>query len=628
MADNKVWKPLKPFDYCVNSNIPAVFGEELTYYEKLCRIEQVVNDCINNIEFMLETYNKFASDMSADNQAFKDDMVNKYNELMAVWKQLQDWITHYFDNLDVQEEINNKLDELVSDGTLSNLITPLLPPLVSKWLDDNIPTGETIIVDKTLKIENAGADSLIVGEHVNGRNAYELLKENYNENIYSSNLVQYVLQNKNVIKNQNLFCIGDGTNYITNVIEITPNIAYVTPGLLNKTIHVYDMYGVYVGSYNYTTVNFNIQIARAKYIICEASENISSLCPASNMSSTERHKIFGFNPEWVQKQIMINEKKGDSNNLLRYWQQGDIISDRPLIVIEGNAFISNLIEIQPSTPYVFLNEYFGNNLEEKTIYIYDEGLNFINSFVYSTVNMNIGIANARYIIIKAANDNIKYFCKASDYNAFNKVQDEVEGQFTYYARIKDGKYCCGNAYKNGEASNYTGIEMTDKITAINATVEFETGKPNSANAVFIINSNGCKNQNNVFQSCYHIRLSRARLQVDYIKANTLTNVISNELEEAESYEIQISISGTNITVTVNNTEFTAQMPEDLGGKYFIFQHYAYTGFINSNMPKLRKLKITSESDEMDTSFRFTDGTWYSSRDGHKVYLFNPNNYNK
>lgn len=178
MADNKVWKPLKPLDYYMSANIPAVFGEELTYYEKLCRIEQVVNDCINNIDFMLETYNKFASDMSADNQAFKDGMTNKYNELLAVWKQLQDWITHYFDNLDVQQEINNKLDAMMLDGSLANIIAPFIPNEVEKWLNENVPTGQTIAVDKSLSISGAAADAKVTGNKINW------LDESVYENIY------------------------------------------------------------------------------------------------------------------------------------------------------------------------------------------------------------------------------------------------------------------------------------------------------------------------------------------------------------------------------------------------------------------------------------------------------------
>lgn len=47
------------------------------------------------------------------------------NNALAV-EELQNFVSKYFDNLDVTEEINNKLDEMALDGTLSSLIDPLL----------------------------------------------------------------------------------------------------------------------------------------------------------------------------------------------------------------------------------------------------------------------------------------------------------------------------------------------------------------------------------------------------------------------------------------------------------------------------------------------------------------------
>ena len=44
-------------------------------------------------------------------------------ELQNLYVQLKDYVDNYFDNLDVQEEINNKLDAMVEDGTLEELIT-------------------------------------------------------------------------------------------------------------------------------------------------------------------------------------------------------------------------------------------------------------------------------------------------------------------------------------------------------------------------------------------------------------------------------------------------------------------------------------------------------------------------
>ena len=52
-------------------------------------------------------------------------VMEKVDTLEETVQQFTDFVTNYFDNLDVQQEINNKLDQMAADGTLSALIQPL-----------------------------------------------------------------------------------------------------------------------------------------------------------------------------------------------------------------------------------------------------------------------------------------------------------------------------------------------------------------------------------------------------------------------------------------------------------------------------------------------------------------------
>ena len=60
-------------------------------------------------------FNKFTDDINET----VDDYIDKFNEL-------HDYVHDYFDNLDVQEEINNKLDAMVEAGTLQEIIYQFL----------------------------------------------------------------------------------------------------------------------------------------------------------------------------------------------------------------------------------------------------------------------------------------------------------------------------------------------------------------------------------------------------------------------------------------------------------------------------------------------------------------------
>lgn len=60
----------------------------------------------------------------------QNDVVDNVTELNQAFITLQNFVDHYFDNLDVQQEINNKLDGLVADGTLEQLIGAYIQPRI------------------------------------------------------------------------------------------------------------------------------------------------------------------------------------------------------------------------------------------------------------------------------------------------------------------------------------------------------------------------------------------------------------------------------------------------------------------------------------------------------------------
>ena len=93
------------FSNYIYKTIPLAFDESMSYYETLCGLLSYLENTIIP---------------TVDNNA--DAVI----ELQNLFETLQDYVNHYFDNLDVQEEINNKLDEMVEDGTFENTIFPVL----------------------------------------------------------------------------------------------------------------------------------------------------------------------------------------------------------------------------------------------------------------------------------------------------------------------------------------------------------------------------------------------------------------------------------------------------------------------------------------------------------------------
>lgn len=81
-------------------------------------------------------------------------------EVQTLYNELKDYVDNYFDNLDVTEEINNKLDEMATDGTLANIITNYTPiPQMQQQIADNT----ALINSKTSELNdkiNTNTDNL------------------------------------------------------------------------------------------------------------------------------------------------------------------------------------------------------------------------------------------------------------------------------------------------------------------------------------------------------------------------------------------------------------------------------------------------------------------------------------
>lgn len=68
-------------------------------------------------------------------------VTDKVTDLDTTVQQFTDFVTNYFDNLDVQEEINRKLEEMRIDGTLAAIIQPILDTY-TQGIDDEIAVLE------------------------------------------------------------------------------------------------------------------------------------------------------------------------------------------------------------------------------------------------------------------------------------------------------------------------------------------------------------------------------------------------------------------------------------------------------------------------------------------------------
>lgn len=143
------YRPLSPFRFWCQKVLPLVYDDSLSYYELLNKVVDYLNKAMEDVETL-----------HGDTDALYQSFV-----------QLQGYVNTYFSSLDVQEEIDNKLDEMAENGNLTELISPFMPDLISEWLSEHI-TPTTPVVDNTLKISGAAADSKTTGDNIDILNNY------------------------------------------------------------------------------------------------------------------------------------------------------------------------------------------------------------------------------------------------------------------------------------------------------------------------------------------------------------------------------------------------------------------------------------------------------------------------
>lgn len=142
MPNMESYKNPHYFRFWCQKVLPLVYDDSLSYYELLCKVVNYLNDVI------------------ADSDAMKTNIGN----LLIAYNELQEYVNHYFDSLDVQTEINNKLDAMASSGELLDIISPTISEDISQWLDEHI-TPTSPAVDSSLTVSGAAADSKTVGDN-------------------------------------------------------------------------------------------------------------------------------------------------------------------------------------------------------------------------------------------------------------------------------------------------------------------------------------------------------------------------------------------------------------------------------------------------------------------------------
>ena len=191
MNKNYDYKRLTPFKWFVLENFPFIDEDfdDITNYQLLCKLGEEINKIINSQNLVGEQI---------------EELTNAFNNL-------KDYVDNYFDNLDVQKEVNTKLDAMVEDGTLAKIINQEIFTELNNQVSantQNIGALQTTVGTHGTQIES-------VTNEVNDLKLNKLRKKLYN----NYHLFKFPIALNSFFNNIKIFESNDKKNYKHNMTK-------------------------------------------------------------------------------------------------------------------------------------------------------------------------------------------------------------------------------------------------------------------------------------------------------------------------------------------------------------------------------------------------------------------------
>ena len=393
----------------------------------------------------------------------------------AEWASYKDYIDNYFRNLDVSEEVLAALRIFAADGTLNNIMDPVIAKETADWLAKHISAtaGETVI-DTSLTVAGAAADAKAAGDAI--RNTAQLPVSDLDD-LFTGGwyFIGYndVIDNAPVARGQRYVkCVKvSGSNVMQIFYDVSHHLEYqrayvndtwlpwkLTNYSLNKMILVENDTNlndlVNIGQYyiGYSTPVSNCPVNVGQRYLDVVSPNTSTVMqilhdPAHYIMYT-RGLVNNVWSDWkvVNKDaitsVTIIDDNSDLNNFTKngwyYIGYASNIANAP--VQSGRRYL-NIINIAslvlqifyyPSTKSVYMREY-GDNMWGSWSLINDfgtdtklvESTNYSNSQIYDNTGTDITVMS--YNVANFNNDSAVYI-NDNQITEFKKVitDDDID----------------------------------------------------------------------------------------------------------------------------------------------------------------------------------------------------------
>ena len=174
--------------------------DALTDYALICKVIEYLNKVIDS----------------------QNGVVSEVESLEIMFNELKSFVDNYFDNLDVQEEINNKLEQMAEDGTLQEIITSYIQSNVA-WTFDTVADMKLA----TNLVNGSYAQTLGYYAKEDGGSALYTIREKTVSDVENDGSIIFIANNlvaeltvlDRQITTRQFACKGDGTTNDTTHLQ-------------------------------------------------------------------------------------------------------------------------------------------------------------------------------------------------------------------------------------------------------------------------------------------------------------------------------------------------------------------------------------------------------------------------
>lgn len=386
-------KNLTPFKLCVLQNFPFIEADfdAVTNYQLLCKVVEYLNKVIDN------------------NNKQNDNITQLEQNFITLYNYVKD----YFDNLDVQDEINNKIDELITTGEFNSFLSRIYTPEMFGAKGDGV-TDDTEAIQKALAFNNVNiSKNYLITEN---------LVLHSNLKVFGGGTITKKSEFNDSYLNHSIFSCTNSNNIdINNIVLISNSLAISVHGCSNVNITNLiinsEKYSILISDSEKNESNgitiSNIKLENDVTIISSDGIHINGGCSniyVTNVSGTSGDDFIALNAiEGIRKTIkniiIDNIKCSGYAGVRLYGQLNCVIENVSInnsyINSENGIRLTNIVgftEINLNAP-TFNNIVFSNCIVDSLIrnvflsYI-NGSVTFNNCTFVTSVNPNVGLFNS------------------------------------------------------------------------------------------------------------------------------------------------------------------------------------------------------------------------------------------